>query len=79
MQPALLKEGGFHLTNFASNSRKILTTLPERERANPALNLDLDQLPVGLALGLHWDAESDKILFKVVPTNKPPTNVASFQ
>ena len=69
----LMKEGGFHLTKFASNSRKLLATLPERERANPALNLDLDQLPVGRALGLHWDADSDTFLFKVVPTNKPPT------
>ena len=69
----LMKEGGFQLTKFASNSRKLLTTLPEKERANPALNLDLDQLPIGRALGLHWDADSDTFMFKVVPTNKPPT------
>ena len=69
----LMKEGGFHLTKFTSNSRKLLATLPEKERANPALNLDLDQLPIGRALGLHWDADSDTFLFKVVPTNKPPT------
>jgi len=69
----LMKEGGFHPTKFASNSRKLLATLPESERANPALNLDLDQLPVGRALGLHWDADSDTFLFKVVLTNKPPT------
>ena len=68
-----MKEGGFHLTKFTSNSRKLLATLPEKERANPALNLDLDQLPIGRALGLHWDADSDTFLFKVVPTNKPPT------
>ena len=37
----LMKEGGFHLTKFASNSRKPLSILPEEERANPALNLDL--------------------------------------
>ena len=69
----LMREGGFHLTKFASNSRKLLSILPEEERANPALNLDLDQLPIGRALGLHWDADSDTLLFKVVPTNKPPT------
>ena len=69
----LMKEGGFHLTKFASNSRKLLATLPEKERANPALNLDLDQLPIGRALGLHWDADSDTFLFKVAPANKPPT------
>jgi len=69
----LMKEGGFHLTKFTSNSRKLLATLPEKERANPALNLDLDQLPIGRALGLHWDTDLDTFLFKVVPTNKPPT------
>ena len=73
-----MKEGGFHLTKFASNSRKLLATLPERERTNPALNLDLDQLPVGRALGLHWDADSDTFLFKVIPTNKPPTKHGFF-
>ena len=68
-----MKEGGFHLTKFASNSRKLLTTLPEKERANPASNLDLDQIPIGRALGLHWGADSDTFMFKVVPTNKPQT------
>jgi len=69
----LMKEGGFHLTKFTSNSHKLLATLPEKERANPALNLDLDQLHIGRALGLHWDTVSDTFLFKVTHTNKPPT------
>ena len=73
----LMKDGGFHQTKFASNSRKLLATLPGKERANPSLNLDLDQLPIDCALGLHWDADSDTFLFKVIPTNKP--NVAFFQ
>ena len=38
----LMKKGGFHLTKFSSNSRKFLAMLPEKERANPELNLDLD-------------------------------------
>ena len=66
----LMKEGGFHLTKFTSNNRKLQATIPEKERANPALNLDLDQPPFGR---VHWDADSDTFLFKVVPTNKPPT------
>ena len=68
-----LAEGGFHLTKFASNSRQVLEALPQGERATPSINLDLNQLPVGRALGLHWDAASDTFQFKVVPTNKPPT------
>ncbi|XP_073254422.1 uncharacterized protein [Porites lutea] len=69
----LMKKGGFHLTKFSSNSRKFLAMLPEKERANPELNLDLDDLPIGRALGLHWDANSDTFQFKVIPTSKPPT------
>lgn len=52
-----MKEGGFHLMKFASNSCKLVATLLEKERANPGLNLDLDQLPTGRTLGLHWDAD----------------------
>ena len=69
----LLSEGGFHLTKFTSNSRLVLKALPQEERANPSINLDLSQLPISRALGLHWDAASDTLQFKVVSTNKPPT------
>ena len=68
-----MKKGGFHLTKFSSNSRKVLAMLPEKEQANPELNLGLDDLPIGRALGLHWDANSDTFQFKVIPTSKPPT------
>lgn len=47
--------------------------IPEKERANHELNLVLDDLPIGRAIGLHWDANSDTFQFKVVPTSKPPT------
>ena len=68
-----MKKGGFHLTKFSSDSRKFLAMLPEKERANSELNLDLDDLPIGRALGLHWDANSDTFQFEVIPTSKPPT------
>ena len=48
-----MKKGRFHLTKFSSNSRKFLAMLPEKERANPDLNLDLNDLPIGSALGLQ--------------------------
>ena len=70
---AMLKEGGFHLTKFLSNRREVLSALPTQERANPTLNLELDQLPINRTLGLHWDAERDVFCFKTVATNKPAT------
>ena len=48
---------------------------PEKERANPELNLDLDNLPIGRTLGPHWDANSDTFQFTVIPTSKPPTKL----
>ena len=69
----LLREGGFHLTRFASNSRQVLEAFPQGERENTFINLDLNQLPVGRAFGLHWVTASDTFQFKVVPTNRPPT------
>ncbi|XP_044182204.1 uncharacterized protein LOC122963012 [Acropora millepora] len=67
---AMLKEGGFHLTKFLSNRREVLSALPTQERANPTLNLELDQLPINRTLGLHWDAERDVFCFKTVSTKR---------
>ena len=69
----LLSEDGFHLTKFTGNNRLVLKALPQEERANPSINLDLSQLPISRALRLHWDAASDTLQFKVIPTNNPPT------
>lgn len=62
----LLAEGGFHLTKFISNSREVLASIPVGDRANPSLNLHLDDLPIERVLGLHWDAESDTFQFKSI-------------
>ena len=69
----LPREGGFRITKLASNSPQVLEALRQGERANPSISLDLNQLPVGRALGLHWDADLETSQFKVIPTNKPPT------
>ena len=69
----LLKEGGFHLTKFASNSREVLQSIPPDLRANPLLDFDLDQLPLERALGVYWDAQSDTFKFQAVQAGKPST------
>ena len=69
----LLREGGFRLTKFASNSRELLASIPPASRANPKLDLDLDQLPLERALGVYWDAQSDTFKFKALQAYKPST------
>ena len=66
----LLKERGFRLTKFASNSREVLQSIPPELRENPLLDLDLDQLPLERALGVYWDAQSGTFKFKALGFNK---------
>ena len=69
----LLREGGFRLTKFASNSRELLASIPPASRANPKLDLDLDQLPLERALGVYWDAQTDTFKFKALQAYNPST------
>ena len=69
----LLREGGFRLTKFVSNSCELLASIPPVSRANPKLDLDLDQLPLERALGVYWDAQSDTFKFKALQAYKPST------
>ena len=56
----LCHKGGFHLTQWISNSRDVLQAIPEKEHSKNVseLNLDRDQLPEERALGLQWCMES---------------------
>ena len=56
----LLAKGGFRLTKWLSNDRRVLAEIPETERAVSVANLDLQELPTECALGLKWDVEADK-------------------
>ena len=56
----LLAKGGFGLTKWLSNDRKVLADIPETERAIVVANLDIQELPTECALGLKWDVEVDK-------------------
>ena len=61
----LLQRGGFRLTKWISNSREVMAALPPSELATPFINLDLDDLPVERALGVHWNVERDEFKFSV--------------
>lgn len=66
----LCGKGGFHLSKWMSNSRAVLASIPETERAKEVKDLDLthDSLPEERVLGVSWCVESDS--FKVTITSK---------
>ena len=59
--PTLLKDGGFYLTKWTSNSTDILNTLPKDDISPKITNLDLGNLPVERVLDIVWDSKSDQI------------------
>ncbi len=71
----LCASGGFHLTKWASNSRALLTSIPEGERVKDVRDLDLskDAFPVERALGVLWCVNSDMFKFKVSLKEQPVT------
>ena len=72
---SMLAKGGFRLTKWSSNSRKLLNSIPEKERAQGFQDLDLDEdnLPMERALGIQWCAESDQFRFKINLKDRPLT------
>ncbi|XP_071947928.1 uncharacterized protein [Antedon mediterranea] len=66
-----LKEAGFKLAKWFSNSRSVLNTIPASERAPTITNIN--ELPTERTLGVCWDAEIDKFKFKVSLQEKPFT------
>ena len=71
---ALFLSGGFFLTKFTSNCRKILFSVPGPDRA-VANDVDImcNELPIGNTLGLVWIPEIDSIKVKVHVKEKPIT------
>jgi len=70
---ALLSKGGFRLTKWISNFRKVIESVPTSERAVSVKDHLLDQLPCERALGIRWDVEMDTFGFKISLKNKPST------
>ena len=60
----LLAKGGFRLTKWLSNDRRVLAEIQETERAVSVANLDIQELPTECALGLKWDVEADKFIWR---------------
>jgi hypothetical protein len=71
---AVCQMGGFRLTKFVSNSRPVLETIPEEERAQGVRNITFDdKLPMERALGICWNVDSDSFGFKITVKSLKPT------
>ena len=70
---SLLSKGGFRLTKWLSNSRKVIESIPESERAKSVKDLDFDQTLIERALGVRWHVASDTFRFSIVVKDRPPT------
>ena len=64
----ILNTGGFRLHKWISNDREILLSLPNSEISSKAVDLELNDLPIGRALGLLWDPQ--KLQIKAVDRNQ---------
>jgi len=51
---SLLKKGEFRLTKWLSNSREVMESIPELERAMSVKDLDFDHAPIERVLGVQW-------------------------
>ncbi|XP_028517140.1 uncharacterized protein LOC110246561 [Exaiptasia diaphana] len=71
----LCKRGGFRLHKFTSNSKTVIETIAEEDRAKGIKNIDLDKQPLPLerVLGVEWCTESDNLKFRITLKDKPLT------
>lgn len=63
----MCSKGGFRLMKGISNSRTVLSSIPEKYRDHRVKDLDLERdiLPLKSALGVQWCDQSDVFKFKV--------------
>ena len=69
----LLKQGGFRLTKWISNSRNAISSISPTERNVAMRNVDIskESLPMDCALGVSWDLDSDTLKVRVSTPSKP--------
>lgn len=67
--------GGFRLHKWISNSRNVLMSIPQADRAKEVKDLDLESsdLPVERSLGIQWHVERDQLTFAVSLKDQPCT------
>ena len=68
----MLKRGGFRLTKFLSNSKKVLDALPPTEVSQCAV-MEIDVEKLERALGVYWDTVKDVFTFVTNLKDNPAT------
>ena len=70
---SICQDGGFNLTKFVSNSRKVMESILEQDRVKE-LQQSLDVLPNDHALGVQWNITEDTLSLRTktfdIPTTK---------
>lgn len=69
----LLKRGGFRLTKWLSNKRKVIESVPVLDRAASIRDLDFDHTLMERALGVQWHVTLDTFSFTIATKDKPTT------
>ena len=69
----LLKRGGFNLTKWLSNKKKVLDAVPEDDQSKRLKDLALDTPVVERALGVFWNVDEDTFSYKMTNKCKPLT------
>jgi hypothetical protein len=73
-QLRLLSKGGFRLTKWLSNSRKVIKSVPELERSKSFKEvIHFADLPTKRALSVLWNVEADTFGYSISLKDKPLT------
>nr|XP_054757838.1 uncharacterized protein LOC129263947 [Lytechinus pictus] len=71
---SLCKKGGIRLHKFVSNSKKVIESIPESERASGISGQDLSfEDSFERALGIWWNVGNDHLCFKISLKDQPST------
>ena len=76
----ICSRGGFHLTKWVSNSKKVLEVIPKEKLAKPVKNFqtadDKQAMLIEHTLGMKYNVEEDVFLTEVAEKylKNPPTN-----
>ena len=70
-----MDNGNIKLQKFASNSGKVMDSLPQEDLAQDLKSMDFesDDIPLERSLGLYWNLEQDSLTFRISDEDKPYT------